>query len=214
MRQKTVGEMLKDERVSHRIQLPELAKRTRIRLEYLEALEENNFSKLPAATFVKGYVKIYAKLFGFDPQPLLALLRRDYKESAKGKLVPREFLTPLLKKRQHMKPVTFVMIGLTVVFLSLFSYIGVQWWLSQQPPHLEVDQPEELAVVGPQVEVSGETEPEALIIINDQPVALQPDGSFQTQVSLMTEGIVTIVIQAKDEQGKTSTIQRQVQVTF
>lgn len=214
MRQKTVGEMLKDERLTHRIQLAELAKRTRIRLEYLEALEENQFDLLPAATFVKGYVKIYARLFGFDPQPLLALLRRDYKESAKGKLVPREFLTPVLKKRRHLKPVTFVMIGLSAIFLTLVGYISVQWWLLQQPPRLEVSQPEELAVVGPQVEVRGSTEPEALVVINEQPVALQPDGSFQTEVSLMTEGIVTIVIQAKDEQGKTSIIQRQVQVNF
>lgn len=214
MRQKTVGEMLRDERLTHRIQLPELAKRTRIRLEYLEALEENQFDLLPAATFVKGYVKIYARLFGFDPQPLLALLRRDYKESAKGQLVPREFLTPVLKKRRHLKPVTFVMIGLSLVFLTLVSYIGVQWWLLQQPPRLTVTQPEELAIVGPQVEVRGSTEPEALVVINEQPVALQPDGSFQTEVSLVTEGIVTIVIQSRDDQGKTSVVQRQVQVTF
>lgn len=214
MRQKTVGEMLRDERLTHRIQLPELAKRTRIRLEYLEALEENQFDLLPAATFVKGYVKIYARLFAFDPQPLLALLRRDYKESAKGQLVPREFLTPVLKKRRHLKPVTFVMIGLFLVFLTLVSYIGIQWWMLQQPPRLVVTQPEELAVVGPQVEVRGSTEPEALVVVNEQPVALQPDGSFQTEVSLMTEGIVTIVIQSRDDQGKTSVVQRQVQVTF
>lgn len=214
MRQKTVGEMLRDERASHRIQLPDLARRTRIRIEYLEALENNQFDKLPAATFVKGYVKIYAQLFGFDPQPLLAILRRDYKESAKGKLVPLEFLTPVLKKRRHLKPVTFIMIGFMVVFLTLVSYISVQWWLLQQPPRLQIQQPEEFGVVGPKVVVKGETEQDAILVVNNQPVALQPDGSFETEVSFVTEGIATIVIQATDDRDKTATVQRQVQVKF
>lgn len=214
MRQKTVGEMLQDERLSHRISVSDLSKRTRIRQEYLEALEKNQFDKLPAATFVKGYVKIYAQLFGFDATPLLALLRRDYKESAKGKLVPREFLTPLLKKRRHLKPVTFVMVGFVVVFVTLLTYISVQWWMLQRPPQLRVTQPEDFATVGPQVTVRGETQPEAVVVVNDQPVALQPDGSFETEVSFMTEGILTIIVQATDDRGKTSTVQKQVQVEF
>ncbi|MDQ5951623.1 MAG: cytoskeleton protein RodZ [Patescibacteria group bacterium] len=206
--------MLQDERLSHRISLPDLSKRTRIRQEYLEALEKNQFDKLPAATFVKGYVKIYAQLFGFDPEPLLALLRRDYKESAKGKLVPRDFLTPVLKKRRHLKPVTFVMIGFIVVFVTLLTYISVQWWMLQRPPELSITQPEDFAKVGPQVTVRGETRPEAIVVVNDQPVALQPDGSFETEVSFMTEGILTIIIEATDDRGKTSTVQKQVQVEF
>lgn len=214
MRQKTVGDMLQDERLSHRINLPDLSKRTRIRQEYLEALENNQFDKLPAATFVKGYVKIYAQLFGFDPEPLLALLRRDYKESAKGKLVPRDFLTPVLKKRRHLKPVTFVMIGFVIVFVTLLTYISVQWWMLQRPPELSVSQPEDFAKVGPQVTVQGETRPEAVVVVNDQPVALQPDGSFETEVSFMTEGILTIIVKATDDRGKTSTVQKQVQVEF
>ncbi|PIR61475.1 MAG: hypothetical protein COY81_04835 [Candidatus Pacebacteria bacterium CG_4_10_14_0_8_um_filter_43_12] len=214
MRQKTVGEMLQDERVAHRINLSELSKRTRIRVEYLEALENNQFAKLPAATFVKGYVRNYAQLFGFDPQSLLALLRRDYKESAKGKLVPREFLTPLLKKRRHLKPVTFIMIGLVVLFTTLLSYLSFQWWLLQKPPRLVVTQPKEFAQVGPKITVTGQTQPEVLVLVNDQPVALQPDGSFSTQVSVMTEGIVSIIVEATDNRGKTSQLSRQVQVEF
>lgn len=206
--------MLQDERLSHRINLPDLSKRTRIRQEYLEALEHNQFDKLPAATFVKGYVKIYAQLFGFDPEPLLALLRRDFKESAKGKLVPRDFLTPVLKKRRHLKPVTFVMIGFAVVFLTLLSYISIQWWMLQRPPELRLSEPEDFAKVGPKVRVRGATRPEVVVVVNDQPVALQPDGSFETEVSFMTEGILTIIVEATDDRGKTSTLQKQVQVEF
>jgi cytoskeleton protein RodZ len=54
MKTQSIGELLRQEREAHRLPLPELAKRTRIRLEYLEALEHNQFDRLPAATFVKG----------------------------------------------------------------------------------------------------------------------------------------------------------------
>lgn len=214
MRQKTLGDFLKEARSTHRINLPDLAKRTRIRLEYLEALEENRFDQLPAATFVKGYVKIYARLFGFDPEPLLGLLRRDFKESAKGTLVPREFLKPVLRSRWQLKPVTAVMLGLLVVFLSIMSYLGWQWWELQRPPQLTISQPEVLAEVGPVIEVAGQTDVEARVTINDQPVALRPDGQFQTEISVMNEGLTTVVIEAVNDRGRITRIERRVTVDF
>jgi cytoskeletal protein RodZ len=46
---------------------------------------------LPNASYAKAYVSNYAKLLTIDPQPLFSNLRRDYRESAKGRLQPREF---------------------------------------------------------------------------------------------------------------------------
>ena len=90
--------MLRTRREQHKISLSEFSKLTRIRIENLKALEDDQFSQLPSAVFVKGYIKTYAAFFGFEYQPILALLRRDFKESAVGKLVPREFIKPILKK--------------------------------------------------------------------------------------------------------------------
>ncbi|MBD3279378.1 MAG: hypothetical protein GF390_01560 [Candidatus Pacebacteria bacterium] len=214
MKTKTIGEILQEERQFHRLSLPELAKKSRIRLEYLRALEKNQFDQLPAATFVKGYIKTYARLFGFDHQPLLALLRRDYKESAKGKLVPREFVKPVIKKRQLWTPVTILVIVMASVFLTLLGYVGFQWYNLNKPPSLEVYAPQEDQFVAGTVVVEGQTLPEAVVTVNSQPVALQPDGSFQTEVYLPQEGISTITIEATDRRGKTSLLQRTVYVKF
>src|SRR3990167_1696570 len=137
----TIGEMLQTERQRHRLSLSELSGRTRIKLEYLLALEANQFDQLPAATFIKGYIKSYGQILGFDAQPLLALLRRDFKESARGQLVPREFLKPVLKPYSLWTPITLVIIGTLVVFLTLLSYVGWQWYSLNQPPPLEVSSP-------------------------------------------------------------------------
>lgn len=214
MKTKTIGETLREERQHHRLKLKELSNRTRIKLEYLRALEENSFNKLPAATFVKGYIKSYAQVFGFDYQPLIALLRRDYKESAKGKLVPREFVKPILKKRHLWTPVTLIVTLLGTAFAIIMVYIGLQWYQLTKPPSLEVTDPAEEAFVASQIKVVGQTAPEAIVTVNSQPVSLQPDGSFQTEIFLPREGVNTLTIEATDRRGKSTIIQRSVRVRF
>ncbi len=214
MKIKTIGEILKNERLHHRITIDQLAQKTRIRKEYLTALEANQFSELPSATFVKGYIKTYSKVFGFDHEPLLALLRRDFKESATGVLVPREFITPVLKKRQIWTPITFAMLALFLVFASLMGYVAVQWYNIQKPPRLVIVEPKENDFVSAQITVKGQTVSDALVTVNTQPVAINSDGSFQTDIYLPREGIHTITIESIDRRGKSSVVQRDVHVRF
>lgn len=214
MKTKTIGETLKDERVGHRLRIEDLSKRTRIRVEYLKALEENRFSDLPSTTFVKGYIKTYSKIFGFDHSPLIAMLRRDYKESAKGKLVPREFIKPVFKRRSSRTSITLVIVILIGVFSSLIGYVGFQWYNLNKPPELRVFKPEERDIVSSNVIIEGETIPDAIVTINGQPVALQPNGDFRTEILIPNEGISIITVETKDRRGKTNVVQRSVNVQF
>jgi len=214
MKTKTIGEILKEERELHRLSIEKLAKKTCIKKKYLIALENNQFDQLPAATFVKGYIKIYSQLFGFDHQPLIALLRRDFKESVKGRLVPREFIKPILKKRQSWGPATFVVLGLALTFITLISYVSFQWYILAQPPEIKITSPAEDSLVAARVSVSGQTDADAIVTVNSQPVALQSDGSFETEVYLPREGVNTISIESQDRRGKTTLIQRSVRVKF
>jgi cytoskeletal protein RodZ len=214
MRTKTIGEALRDERVSHRLRIEDLSKRTRIRTKYLEDLENNRFSELPSTTFVKGYIKTYAKIFGFDHKPLIAMLRRDYKESAKGKLVPREFIKPVFKRRSSRTSITLVVVILISVFSSLVGYIGFQWHNLNKPPMLEISIPGEQDIVSSKVVVEGKTIPDVILMVNDQPVALQPSGNFKTELLIPNEGIAIITVEAKDRRGKTNLIERSVNVQF
>jgi len=214
MRQKTLGDFLSEARSTHRLSLGELSKRTRIRLEYLEALENNRFDLLPAATFVKGYVRIYARLFGFDPQPLLAMLRRDFKESARGQLIPREFLKSIHRRSWLFRPITAAAVIAVAILLSVAAYFGWQWWDVQRPPRLLVEEPAAFAEVGPLVVVSGKTAVDARVVINDQPVALRADGAFATELALPNEGMVTITVEATNQRGRATRIERRVYVSF
>jgi transcriptional regulator with XRE-family HTH domain len=61
------GSSLKRERELRKITLQEISQATRIRLRYLEAIEQEHFEKLPGLTFLKGYVRSYARYVGLDP---------------------------------------------------------------------------------------------------------------------------------------------------
>lgn len=212
MKTRTIGEVLREEREQHHVSLEELAQLTRIRVQYLTALESNLFVDLPSAAFVKGYIKTYAQVFGFDHQPLIALLRRDFKESAKGELIPREFIRPVLKNRQLWTPVTLVLMVLVSIFISFTLYVSVQWYQLQRPPFLEITSPQEETVVSSRVVVQGRTLEDAILKINAEPVSVRADGSFQTELFLPREGLNTITIEATDRRGKSNLSLRSVRV--
>jgi cytoskeleton protein RodZ len=214
MKTRTVGELLRAERENRQVSLDLLSTKSRIKLSLLEALEANQFELLPAAVFVKGYIKAYGRLLGFDHRPVVALLRRDFKESARGQLIPREFLTPVLRRRQFMTPFRLLVIGFILFFAVLFGYLAWQWQLVNRPPQLVITEPAVSATVAAQVVVKGLAQPDTVVLVNDLPVSLKPDGSFAAEIVLPTEGLATIKVTVTDRKGKQTTKERLVMVKY
>lgn len=65
------GEILREKRIESGMVLKETADILRIRYEYLKALEEDEFAKLPPDVYTSGYIRAYAKLLGIAPEPLI-----------------------------------------------------------------------------------------------------------------------------------------------
>jgi cytoskeletal protein RodZ len=214
MKIRGVGEILKEERLAHSVTIDFLSKKTKIKSEYLHSLENNEFEKLPAAPFIKGYIKTYAKIFGFQYKPVIGILRRDYKQSAKGKLIPREFIKPVLRKRIVWNPITASAMIAGSIFATLAVFVIYKWYIFNQPPFIDLHSPEEGAEVSSQIVVTGKTDPEALLVVNSQPVTLQPDGSFTTEVMIPREGTTTLTVESTGKRGKTKILQKTVRVKF
>jgi cytoskeleton protein RodZ len=62
------GEELRRERIVREISLEEISRTTKISIRLLTALERSDLSKLPAATFTRGFIRAYAKHLGIDPE--------------------------------------------------------------------------------------------------------------------------------------------------
>jgi cytoskeleton protein RodZ len=66
------GERLKREREMREVTLNEVTQATRIGPRFLEALENEDWAKLPGGVFNRGFVRAIAKFLGLDEEALLA----------------------------------------------------------------------------------------------------------------------------------------------
>lgn len=96
----------------------------------IQALEENDYSVLPGATYVRGYLRNYAMLLGLDPAPILAA---HAQMSAKPAHAESEHVVPSREITSHHHQIRFT------TYLVVFIVIGlaVAWWQGRdvRPPN-------------------------------------------------------------------------------
>ena len=85
------GRMLAQLRSERGLSVTDVAQRLKYGARQIEALEAEDFGKLPGTTFVRGMIRGYAKLLAVDPEPLLKALEQRY--------IPGEISVDLRAKR-------------------------------------------------------------------------------------------------------------------
>jgi cytoskeleton protein RodZ len=75
---KSVGTYLREVRESRGIQLEEASGVTRIGKNYLLAIEEETFDKLPNPAYIKGFLRIYAGYLGLSGDEIVALYDKSH----------------------------------------------------------------------------------------------------------------------------------------
>jgi len=68
---KEIGECLRKAREEKELSLKDIQEITKIRLQYLEAMEEGNFEAIPGEVYRKGFLVNFANAVGLDGQQLL-----------------------------------------------------------------------------------------------------------------------------------------------
>jgi transcriptional regulator with XRE-family HTH domain len=76
----SIGRYLRGERELRKFSLEEVSKFTRIKEQYLNAIEEDRYDLLPSAIYVKGYLTAYARYLGLDPNDTVLRYHRYLKE--------------------------------------------------------------------------------------------------------------------------------------
>ncbi|KAF0221523.1 MAG: helix-turn-helix domain-containing [Geobacteraceae bacterium] len=70
---KAVGSYLREIRESRGLSLEEAARVTRIGKNYLAAIEEESFDKLPSVAYIKGFLRVYAGYLGLSGDEIVAM---------------------------------------------------------------------------------------------------------------------------------------------
>lgn len=202
---KTIGERLKEARSSKKFSIEKLEKETKIKGEFIKAIERQEWEKLPDFPVVQGFVKSIAQTLGVDEKGAAALLRRDYP--------PRELKVnpdPDVSDKFTWSPRLTFFVGIAVVTIAILSYLGYEYYQFLSPPSLKVSTPVENQVVeDATLEVAGETEADVTLRVNNQPVLVEEDGDFTTviEISSQTE---EIIVRAISRSGKETVVRRKI----
>ena len=70
----SVGHLLRKARVMKGMSIEDVSRQLRLSVKQIEAIEKENYEKLPGRTFLRGFIRNYANLVQLDPIPLLQLL--------------------------------------------------------------------------------------------------------------------------------------------
>ncbi len=206
---KTVGEILKSARKKNKLSIDEVSQATKINKRYISAIEANQFSQLPPSAFTKGFLKNYAKLVDINPEQVLAIFRRDYDFDDRGRIIPRGLTQPPPTNKSLFQPRTLQIASISLIAVLVFGFFIFQIIQFNSPPPLHVLSPVENQEVQNPVIISGNTDPQATLKINNRTISLTQDGSFQTEISL-TPGQHSLIIESSSRSNKSTTIIRNI----
>ena len=102
----SIGEKLREERRRRNLDLVEVADQTRIRPNFLEAIEAEAWDRLPGKFFVKSFVRQYARALGMDVSEIDAEVEKLFEVEETASVVkpsPRHQLIPLPPFRTQVK---------------------------------------------------------------------------------------------------------------
>lgn len=118
----SIGEFFRQVRETKGLTVDEVASKTRIRTDFVKALEEGNFARLPDQVFAKGFVRSYARSLGLDEEDAIHRFiqsagafyeKQDERERLKVRQAEEE------RKRQANRKAVAVAIGIAIVTLVI-----------------------------------------------------------------------------------------------
>jgi cytoskeletal protein RodZ len=116
----SVGEFFRQVRETKGLTVDEVASKTRIRSDFVKALEDGNFAKLPDQVFARGFVRSYARSLGLDEEDAIHRFiqsagafyeKQDERERLRVRQAEEE------RKRQANRKAVAVAIGIAVLTL-------------------------------------------------------------------------------------------------
>lgn len=207
---KTAGRLLSDARLAQKIELKDVAKATKIKSEYLALIESDAYSQLPNSTVARGFIRNYSEFLHLKPDHVLAIFRRDFIEDLRGQIIPRGFATPV-SSRFIWTPKKTLFTGIFLIFIFFFFYLFYQYRLLSGPPTLVVSEPVDNTVSTESIiTISGYTNPEATLSINNTKVTLSGGGKFSFRWELPQKGEQTVTLMATSKSGKVTSVSRTV----
>ncbi len=126
-----IGNTLREARVRRNLTLQQVEEDTKIRVRYVQAMENEDFDVMPGATYVRGFLRTYSEYLSLDPDVIVDEYRS--RGVRKGEILePFGGVSMLGAPRRHRGRNTIVFVAVICLLV-----LGVIWILgrgSDTPP--------------------------------------------------------------------------------
>ncbi len=130
----SIGEKLRLEREARGIALRDISEQTRISMRYLEAIESDDYRRLPGGIFNRSFIRAYAKYVGYDENQAIEDYARTLRErgepddEASSKSFHSEVYTDDAANSKKSPLMTLVLAIVILALLSAAVYFGLHFY--------------------------------------------------------------------------------------
>ncbi|MFV9875243.1 MAG: helix-turn-helix domain-containing protein [Rickettsiales endosymbiont of Dermacentor nuttalli] len=114
-----IGNLLREKRLEKKLSLEEVSEKTKVRIFYLSAIEENsNREGIPSPVYMLGYLKIYSDFLGLDGKQIVNQLKSEIELSSLS--------FPSNYKDDHKPNFSTLLISILFLILSYSFYYIIE----------------------------------------------------------------------------------------
>ena len=119
--EESCGAYLKRQREMRKVRLEQIAQTTKVSLVCLQAIEAEDWERLPNPAFVRGFVRSYAQAIGLNPEEVVLQFEAELKKMNEGGVRGQLTKRPSSVGPMKVAPWDYFVVLIVVVM------IGVYW---------------------------------------------------------------------------------------
>jgi len=180
---RSLGEILKSTRKKKELTLEQAEEETKVRVRYLEALEENRSEVLPASVYTIGFLAKYADFLGLNKEDLI---KQFAEERGKGYNHTKIMVERRIRQSWFfITPKLLTITGIILVLILVLGYIAFSVKSFMSPPNLAISEPSaDQVITEDKVQIIGKTDEGVTLTINGENVPIDSKGNFAQTVKL------------------------------
>ncbi len=132
----SLGDLLSQTRVKQGLDLEQISTETKITIANLKAMEENDFSSLPAEAYARGFYTLYAKALALDPAEVLRIYSEEkvHHSSPENQSIPPPYIRAKQVRSMTTRP-TIIPTSCTGLIIFAILLVGALlcWYYSWNP---------------------------------------------------------------------------------
>lgn len=118
-----IGSTLREARVRRGVTLQQAEEDTKIRVRYLQAMENEEWDVLPGAAYAKGFLRTYATYLGLDPEVIVGEFKTQVLAEAGGGPEPFPSASLLGRPPAHRRRNTLVFVAVVCLLILAVLYL-------------------------------------------------------------------------------------------